>query len=111
LDKAVGGTDFDKEQPSMDIVKDLQDMLLDVLSEEYSQSTEHLIEALSTELAEQFDELTAAYSSSYRLSKCGTLMSTVTLVSTALKDMVKQGLAERKDSENGSTFWRLYRPV
>jgi hypothetical protein len=91
----------------MDTVKALQDMLLCVLSVEYFQSTQHLIEALRTELAEPFDELTAAYAGTYQLSKCGTFMSPVTLVSDALKVMTGQGLVERKDSENGITFWRL----
>jgi hypothetical protein len=88
----------------MDTVKALQDMLIGILSGEYYQSTEHLIEALRTELAEPFDELAADYADSYQLSKCGTFMSPVTLVSAALKDMVKQGLVERKD---GSNLWRL----
>ena len=93
----------------MDTVKTLQDLLLDVLSDEYYQSTVHLIEALRSEQAKQFNEVTAAYAGSYRLSKCGIMMSPVTLVSEALKDMAKQGLADSKSDKKGNIFWRLRR--
>lgn len=88
-----------------DLTRQMNKLLMELLSTNYKKSAAHLAEELRVEYPNYYTNIMNTYASEFGLSQCGTLMSPITLVMQSLSQLHSDGFVT-KTQINGSTLWQ-----